>query len=60
MSQSMIDLVTHVVTRARSVGLDQQDQRDAAVAALMAAMPHETPTIARFMVDLVLPTLAEA
>ncbi len=59
MSPSLIDLVTHVVRKARCAGLSGQDQCDAAEAALMAAMPSEAPAIAHFMVQLLYPQLAE-
>lgn len=58
MNPSLIDLVVQVVRKARRAGLDPQDQQDAAKAALMAAMPHESPAIAHFIVDLLYPDLA--
>ncbi|WP_146747690.1 hypothetical protein [Paramagnetospirillum kuznetsovii] len=58
MSPILIDLVTHVVESAQRAGLDGRDQRDAAEAVLMAAMPSESPAIAHFMVELLYPGLA--
>ena len=59
MDPSLIEMVTRVVTNARRVGLDAQDQRDAAVAALWAITPGEAPAIAHFIVELVYPQLMD-
>ena len=55
MDPSLIEIVTRVVDKARQAGLDVQDQRDAAVAALWAVTPGEAPAIAHFIVQLVFP-----
>ncbi|CAA7622061.1 hypothetical protein [Magnetospirillum sp. SS-4] len=53
-------LVLRVVAEARRAGLDPQEQRDAARAVLMAALPFEVPAIAHNLVDLVFPRAAAA
>jgi hypothetical protein len=57
MDSTLIALVTRVVTAARRAGLEVQDQRDAAEAALIAALPSEAPAIAHFMVEMLYPRI---
>lgn len=60
MDPSLIEMVTRVVTNARRAGLEVQDQHDAAVAAVWAATPGESPAIAHLMVQLLYPRLMGA
>jgi hypothetical protein len=59
MDQSLIEMVCRVVVSARRAGLEVQDQRDAAVAALWAATPGEAPAIAHLMVELLYPEVTD-
>ncbi|TAN61138.1 MAG: hypothetical protein EPN20_12845 [Magnetospirillum sp.] len=59
MNPALIEIVTRVVADARRAGLDVEDQRDAAVASLWAAMPGEAPAIAHFIVQLVFPPVVD-
>lgn len=55
---TLVELVTQVIGRARRVGLDVEDQRDAAVAVLWAAMPSEAPAVGSLIVQQLFPRLA--
>ncbi len=59
MNPSLIELVAHVVMKARRAGLDHQDQRDAAEAVLMASLPGESSAIAHFVMELAFPKALE-
>lgn len=59
MDQSLIEMVSRVVLNARRAGLEIQEQRDAAVAALWAATPGEAPAIAHLMVELLYPEVVD-
>jgi hypothetical protein len=58
LESTLVALVHRVVGEARRAGLAPQDQRDAATAVLMAAMPSEAPAIAHIFVELVFPRIA--
>lgn len=58
LESTLVALVHRVVNEARRAGLAPQDQRDAAEAVLLAALPSEAPAIARTFVELVFPRIA--
>jgi len=54
------DMVMRVVGFARNAGLSDQDQRDAAQAAVLAVLPAEAPAVAYLIVQQLYPRLVAA
>jgi hypothetical protein len=51
MNASLIEIIGSAIAAARTVGLDRDEERDAARAVLLALDPTLTPGVARILVD---------